>query len=62
MKAVESKAKALGKKSPAASRARKPAAAKDEEASSSTGAPAGEGLLGCVAALAGIWKCHSLWS
>nr|XP_036863692.1 surfeit locus protein 6 isoform X3 [Manis javanica] len=40
VKAVESKAKALGKKSPAASRARKPAAAKDEEASSSTGAPA----------------------
>ncbi|KAK2499363.1 hypothetical protein MC885_007082 [Smutsia gigantea] len=40
VKAVETKAKALGKKSPAASRARKPGTAKEEEASSSTGAPA----------------------
>lgn len=43
-KASELKAQALGAKSPAASGARKPVTAKEEEASSSAGALAGEGL------------------
>jgi hypothetical protein len=45
-KAAKHKAKSLEEKSPAACGVKKPAAAKEKEASSSTVSPAGEGLQG----------------